>query len=92
MDILSKIFVPIVVATISVFGAWALARFGIRQKQLQIVELATKRIMFWDTYLKVALQTTQPEGRLGLEQEVGYAIERIRAEAGQQLARLSWSK
>jgi hypothetical protein len=66
-------------------------RLGIRLKQLQIIDLANKRIAFWDTYLKTALSTTEWESeRKALKQEVRSAIQRVRSETGQELRRVSW--
>ena len=87
VDVASKILVPIVTAV----GVLVASRLGIRLKQLQIVDLATKRIAFWDTYLKTALSTTEWESeRNALKQEVRSAIQRVRSETGQDLRRASW--
>lgn len=94
LDVVSKVFVPIVVPVLSAVGAWLFARSGIRQRQLQIVDLATKRIAFWDAYFKIGLSATESESgeRRALEHEVRCAIQRIRTETGQELRRISWSE
>ncbi len=93
-DFVSKILIPLAVSILSVMGAWLVARLGKWQKQVQTVELATKRIAFWDTYLRIALSTTasDPDAQAAFEREVRSAIQRVRNEAAQEFSRISWSQ
>src|SRR5450755_1213940 len=93
VDLASKLIVPVAVPAASVLVTWLFGRWGLRQRQVQIIELATKRIAFWDAYLRTGRSATKPgtEERKTLERDVNSAIQRVRVEAGQEFKRLSWS-
>lgn len=95
-DILNKT-APIVAAAITVIGAIFAAIFaargiGRRYKQEHAIDIATKRLAFWDSYLKVAVSTIASDEtrKSAIEQEVFAGIQQSRRDVDSQLTQLSW--
>jgi hypothetical protein len=92
LDVLSKVVVPLAAPILAALGALLFNGFTRRQRQMQIVELATKRIIFWETYLKASrpILDSDPKERMKVEQEVFSAVQSVRVQTGEELRRLSW--
>ena len=96
LDILNKT-APIVAAAITVTGAIFAAIFtargiGRRYKQEHAIDIATKRLAFWDSYLKTAVATVASDEarKSAIEQEVFAGIQQSRQDVNSQLTQLSW--
>lgn len=65
---------------------------GRRYRQEHIVDLATKRLEFWDAYSKAALANagSDPAAKEAVDKEVYEAIQQARRDTDAQLLQLSW--
>lgn len=93
IDILSKVAVPVLVPLVAGTVAFWSTEFCLRQRRTDAIDMATKRIAFWDQFLKVAIETTAPDSgeRDQLHSEVRAAIQKVRSDANLELQGLSWS-
>ncbi len=63
-------------------------------QQQRAVDLATRRLAFWESYARVALSvnSSDPTIRKSIEKEVYEAIQQVRSGANAELMRVSWSQ
>jgi hypothetical protein len=101
-DWISKVFTPAAALIAAAVGLstfwWSYVRPHVRR--IQIVDLATKRIAFWDQSLKLELEviTSNPTEQQAARDRTLEAIRRIRREADDEMQKIEepepvkWSK
>jgi hypothetical protein len=90
----TSVLVPVAVAPITAFtgiATYVASYGGQHPKRVRIIDLATKRLQFWDQLLHLQLAAAEPDSpeQSQAKAEALTAIEKIRSDASLELKRLS---